>query len=846
MNNTKREPPGFQPQKEEEYMSKRLLILMCSIFLIVPLIFMGCGGNDGATGATGATGGTGDTGATGPAGPGSVSNEACVVCHGAGKDFDVRTVHSLNADGTKASLGSVTATINDVEFPVSPTGDNVAGIKVTFTMVAKSVDGTTITGNINLTTASSNNLTYLNFAIAKLETGQTYATGNKDPNVWHGYVLKPGASGSGPFYTQSLLNGGAIALVSTLAAGQYTYTFPDNAVRVCGAGGGYDSSLTHRVGMQIYSLPAAPFRNLGFSTTLPAPFANATFDKVPAGGTVLTRDIVTTAACNACHDPLGQHSGGARYDTKYCVVCHNPNIATGAPGWDNASFVKLIHGIHSEKNLGRTQLDFSEVTFPQDIRNCDTCHKGTDGDNWKNLPSIEACGSCHTDKTWSVANVTATVSLHSGGAWDNNAFCANCHVPSGTDLSVTAAHADPNTTLNNVTAGADNIVYFIDNVTMSGNNPVVTFHITRNGSNLALASPVVPPNDSTGVAYTGTPAFLLGFATTQDTVTTPADYNNQGNALVSAIGKNGQPESVTLTGLTLTGTSAAYTTTLTKAFPALATMRAVALQSYWSQTIGGVSVGRHTPSVVKAVTGDAVRRTVVKSGYNATTGAPEGCLECHKKLELHGGSRVNNVQVCVICHNPNMTSSARTIDPAIVGGIDPEITALFGTDPLTYPEVSNTFKDLIHGIHSSEHRSEPGSIEFVDIRNFGDGVLILGNEVTFPGDLKHCTKCHIVNGAGTNSNPYVGTYVAELPDNVLLNTTKITTGNASETRAEIIAVRNTVPNATDLVNSPIASACYGCHAGITMASHAVQMGGDINSTRTGALLEIPWDLTLTP
>ena len=33
----------------------------------------------------------------------------------------------------------------------------------------------------------------------------------------------------------------------------------------------------------------------------------------------------------------------------------------------------------------------------------------------------------------------------------------------------------------------------------------------------------------------------------------------------------------------------------------------------------------------------------IKSGYNATTGQPEGCLECHEIIEGHGGSRVNNV-----------------------------------------------------------------------------------------------------------------------------------------------------------------------------------------------------------
>jgi hypothetical protein len=116
-----------------------------------------------------------------------------------------------------------------------------------------------------------------------------------------------------------------------------------------------------------------------------------------------------------------------------------------------------------------------------------------------------------------------------------------------------------------------------------------------------------------------------------------------------------------------------------------------------------------------------------------------------------------------------------------------------------------------------------------------NGTIVLGNEVTFPGNLKFCTKCHI----GTSYNP------SSIPDNVLLSTVRSTTGVASETRAQITAARNQ-PNATDLVNSPIAAACYGCHATNAFASHMVQNGGDISSTRTGALLEIPWDLTLAP
>jgi len=650
------------------------------------------------------------------------------------------------------------------------------------------------------------------FYIATVQAGTRYpfpgGSLTQEPDEWRIYAN----SYSNARIPASLVFNGYNASTNV---GNYTYTFRDNTVRISD---GYLDNQVQRVGMQT-SGPIALFTTSDLTKS--APYKNAVFDNVPAGAlsTTVNKNVVTKAACQNCHAPDQVIAHGSRYDPNYCVVCHNPSYSHTAFTGGKGNLGPMVHRIHTSQdnvlNGTSNNFDFADVAYPQDIKNCDTCHAGAQGDNWKNVPSIESCGSCHTTVNF------ATGLNHVGGAQANNSLCGICHTPG----LIAGYHADPNTTPNNVTVGADNIVYFIDNVTMSGNFPVVTFHITRNGSPLALASPVVPPNDSTGVAYTGTPGFLLAFAMPQDGVTTPADYNNLGNALVSSTGKNGQPESVNLTGLTLSGTSAAYTTTLTKAFPAGATMRAVALQSYWSQTIGGVSEGRHTPAVVKAVTGDTVRRAVVDSN---------GCAACHKRFEGHGGSRVHNVQVCVACHNPNMTSGGRTIDPAIAGGINSEITDLFGADPLAYPEVPNNFKDMIHGIHSAFFRAA-GGIEFVDVRNRLNGVIVLGNEVTFPGNLKFCTKCH----TGTSYNP------ASIPDNVLLSSARITTGNASETRAQIIAARNQ-PNATDLVNSPIAAACYGCHATFAFASHMVQNGGDINSTRTGALLEIPWDLTLSP
>jgi OmcA/MtrC family decaheme c-type cytochrome len=320
------------------------------------------------------------------------------------------------------------------------------------------------------------------------------------------------------------------------------------------------------------------------------------------------------------------------------------------------------------------------------------------------------------------------------------------------------------------------------------------------------------------------PAFLLAYTLEQDGVSAPADYNNLGRTPPSTgTGLAGQPQPVNIVGLPITANDNTWTTVkIANAFPANAKMRAVALQGYFTQTaaIGTDNVARHTPSVQKAVTGDAVRRTVVKSGYNATTGKPEGCLECHEVFEGHGGNRVNNAQVCVMCHNPNFTSSGRTI--VVNDNTNPDITSKFGTDPLKYPEVANNFKELIHGLHAGDMRVN----EFVDIRNFRDGVLILGSEILFPGDLSHCTKCHVNT-----------TYQNVQVPNSLLTTEAITTGVAGETRDQIIGARNTVPNATDNVNSPTASACGYCHDTPTDVSHFIAQGGDIKVKRSDALVE---------
>ena len=180
-------------------MSKRLLILMCSIFLIVPLLFMGCGedGTDGATGATGATGTNGTNGLIGATGPGIVSNESCVVCHGAGQVADVAAVHYVANAGLNWA-GSIEVT--PVSLVLDNTHvDNTVGAVLTFTFKATNDLGRPIPqgplslnpNNLDLTVGSTS-LTYARFYLATLIPGTRYDNGglgtSRETNNWHRFA----------------------------------------------------------------------------------------------------------------------------------------------------------------------------------------------------------------------------------------------------------------------------------------------------------------------------------------------------------------------------------------------------------------------------------------------------------------------------------------------------------------------------------------------------------------------------------------------------------------------------------------------------------------------------------
>ncbi len=149
---------------------------------------------------------------------------------------------------------------------------------------------------------------------------------------------------------------------------------------------------------------------------------NALFHFVPAGGEPQPRDVVRTEACNQCHNPLQMH-GGQRREVGLCILCHTPQSTDPDTG-NTVDLAVMIHKIHRGADLPSVQAgtpyqiigfrqsvhDYSEVVFPQDVRNCNTCHQsGPDMEGLfaisaspNPIPSCETPGRAKTTIRWNV------------------------------------------------------------------------------------------------------------------------------------------------------------------------------------------------------------------------------------------------------------------------------------------------------------------------------------------------------------------------------------------------------------------------------------------------------------
>jgi OmcA/MtrC family decaheme c-type cytochrome len=786
-----------------------MLLLLCCAVVVAGGFLAGCGGDDGATGPAGA--------------PGS--------------DAPTVSIPVDNLTQPEMEQLVMTGQITSVRIASPPV--------VNFWVKDQFGRGISGLGNKANTTSLDN----MRFALAKLVPG---AQGS--PDNWVAYTGLTSAT-SRP----STENNGTMV---DNGNGSYTYTFttnvsssPANAWETV-----YEPSRTHRMVIQISGTLAAS----GYAITNPL---DIIYDFVPAGGAVTSkREIVTTKACNDCHGRIGTTTPhGGRTDTRYCVVCHSDlrrngrtvssptstGLLTGSTyvvnGEAQGNMVVMIHKIHKGEDLtlqgyNYANVLFNEVIYPQDIVNCRKCHQQSaeapQGDNWKNKPSRRACGACHDNVSFDDPTPTgfAPHTGPTGTSLNGDFLCVGCHDAN----KIEGYHLTVNPTPNNpsVPVGLVNFTYEISNeissVTVTNTTqPVVKFRILADGIASTFtgtgSTASSPPADAVLAGFSGSPSFLISYAQPQDGIAAPTEYNNLGKVAA-------QPASLSIAYLlvsgntrgTLTGPdgSGFYTATITDAaygFPSGSKLRTIGLQGYFTQVAGtggiAANTARHTISVTRAINQGSTSSSAPSEQRRVVVDNAK-CGGCHEWFEGHGGNRVYDVAICVMCHVPNLSSSGRGGDPGVLSAATQTALTNDGYNPADpfdttapsgkWPEATQNMKDMIHRIHASGVRDT----EYRFLRDRGTSMNYYNMSlIVFPGIINLCETCH---------RP--GTYDGTLPAGAL-PTNEVTGGEGLVTRAAVTAARASVPNATDIVNSPFVSTCIGCHDSDLTAAHIAQNGG---------------------
>jgi OmcA/MtrC family decaheme c-type cytochrome len=466
---------------------------------------------------------------------------------------------------------------------------------------------------------------------------------------------------------------------TTNALGDYTYTFKTKAPAA------FDTAATHSIGVSAVRSLAAYGTFDQWSET-----SNDVYSFAPNGNPVkTTRSLVTTDACNQCHNPMYGH-GGSRVKVELCIMCHTPQTVN--PDTKLTQDMKvLVHKIHMGSSLPSVKAgtpyriwhrgawsDFSSVVFPQDVRNCTVCHSAKAGqpNNWMTNPSMEACGSCHDDVNF------ATGANHSAAkiVQVDNKSCGTCHLPVANidfDTSVPGAHVIPNNSAS--LPGLVTKVIKVDSAT-PGNSPTVTFSVADKSGK---------PVDISKIAYIR--IILAG---------NNVDYG------VSPAGMSRASEDPSKTPFT----NGIYAYTMTAKLPATAAgSYTVAIEARNSVTLlpGTSKQQTATDWAVPVQFYFTVDKSPMQARRQIVSTAK--CAACHADLTfVHGGNRSSAME-CGICHNPTLTD---------------------GTS-----KQSVNFAWQIHSIHRGESLDNPyvlGSTNYQEIR--------------FPGDLRDCTSCHL---AGT-------------------------------------------------------------------------------------------------
>jgi len=691
------------------------------------LALAGCSGSDGKTGPEGPAGLPGTGGPTGPGGPPGPGD--MIIGNG-----------STPTQALIDRAGRMVAEITSVTMQDRPV--------VEFRLTTE--NGFVVRG---LTPSA------LGFTLAKLRPASGGAT-----EQWVSYVNRIQVSAAStpqvfPQALQATTESGAAGTLEELGAGRYRYTFATDPANVTTpVPVSYEPAVVHRVGFELRL--QAPGNQI-FPDNPVFDFIPATNEAVP-----LARTIADNANCSGCHERLEFH-GGPRVTVEYCVTCHNPGTIDPDSG-NSLDMAFMAHAIHLGGNrlvpyviygFGNTRNDYSEVTYPQSVLFCETCHQATeaapDGDVWQATATASACGGCHVDGLLQSAPdaVTGKVNYafqHDFGGPVADGTCVSCHAEGGPAGGNAGNHVRgvKEATL----IGREQFAYEVIEISdaTAGERPAVRFAVN---------------NPATGGRYnitTDAPFNQGGASLTLNIAWNTSDYSNEGSGSATPIsGAPAQPVALNLAFIKANATRNAdgsYTVTTPEPLPATVT--------------GGVAVAMEgRPSVVLPSTG-ALANIPVK-GATAFFGTPrreivsiDKCNACHESVAFHGNNRVDNVQLCATCHNPDATDIRRRGD-----------LSWESPSPLDGKgEESIDMRFMIHAIHAGQNV----------VYGFGNTPHDY-RDITYPQRLSNCNACHLP-----------GTYYPTPP------TARSVTINTGPDRSDW---------RDDVAITPTAAACWSCHQG---------------------------------
>jgi len=464
---------------------------------------------------------------------------------------------------------------------------------------------------------------------------------------------------------------GAITTATSTGNGNYSITIPGGA-----AAAAENSRYLFRVGN-----PAGQ-RAVVVEDFPAAPFANA----------------VTNQACNNCHGETGIfqiHGGGYATPAGFeqCTVCHKSDYRDFED-----PFFGIIHGVHNSHNMPSGHYEYDgelfSVTYPTYMNNCSVCHNEPGMLSAANGMTVtkDNCFSCH-ESLEGFGGALDGLEFHDIYADDSYAsnICLTCHRANGAAaeyVTVTDFH-------NGLTTGNGGIIWDGEDTSVE-EGKLFSWQITGvvdNGTTLAISWTatynmvgVDPCNATVGA---GAPVFHGDGSGNLSVLYT---YLQGGDPIRGTANAPGQADAINVTTTNTSCANGVATTTITPNRVAGATVGRIAIQGKprlvsVANAAATMAVRAKTP-VYDFVVGTGAqapaRRTIVDTTNK--------CLDCHVgSLYQHGGNRVDNVDMCILCHN-----SASNEQSVRVGmGVDAS-EAYDGKAGQTFE-----MKSMLHAIHTS-------------------------------------------------------------------------------------------------------------------------------------------------